>query len=227
MGLNVRITREHWLESATNALRPFFSEKELPLPEKIQVSIGFGSMGEKIGGQCFYPEGHIDGGESNTYTILIDPRWKSCLDVMGVLVHELLHAALPIGSGHGKKFKDGMEKLGLEGKATAALPGDTLNEYLETIIKQVNDTVANWEHIAVVTKRTLVRREDGTVGEEPKDGEDEKPATKWRTFISPENRKYSMKIGPSAWEQWPHAPQCPFSGKEMVLKSGPSVDDGE
>lgn len=230
MNANVRITREHWLEAAVEDLRPFFSERNHPLPEKIQVSMGFGSKGEKIGGQCFYPEGHADGGASQTYTIFIDPRWDRPLYVLGVLVHELLHAALPIGSGHGKKFKAGMEALGLtDGKPTAAMPGEELNKHLEGVIGRVNSSLIPWEHMPVVTRKRLSVMPGGGGASEGGngDGGSEAPATKWRTFKSPENPKYTVKIGPTAWEQHSEPPICPISGRAMVLKSGPRVNDGE
>jgi hypothetical protein len=48
--------------------------------------------------------------------------------VLGVLVHELVHACLPADARHGKLYREAALKLGLEGKMRHAMPGKLLKE---------------------------------------------------------------------------------------------------
>ncbi len=43
--------------------------------------------------------------------------------ILGILAHELCHAAAPLGAKHGPKFRKVALAVGLEGKMTEALPG--------------------------------------------------------------------------------------------------------
>jgi hypothetical protein len=59
--------------------------------------------------------------------------------VIGVLSHELVHAALPNDVGHGDEFKKACKQLGLEGRATSALPGLELQKKLDVIAEEIGD----------------------------------------------------------------------------------------
>lgn len=112
------LNREAWLEALAEKLRSDFESVGLPLPEVIHYAPGFPSkmalskkkrrIGEHWHGRASKDSGH---------QIFISPLLTDDIEVAETLVHELLHAALPAGSKHGPKFKAGMQKLGLEGKA--------------------------------------------------------------------------------------------------------------
>jgi hypothetical protein len=55
------------------------------------------------------------------------------MDVLGILVHQLTHAALPPEAKHGKPFRDAALRLGLEGPMRNAMPGPALRERLNEL----------------------------------------------------------------------------------------------
>lgn len=121
--------REQWLDAAIQAVSVRFTEAGYTLPNNIKVSCGWpvGSRGaKKVLGQCFSPEASAKG----NVEIFISPTIADHVTVIGVLVHELIHAAVGNDAGHGKVFQTACAKLGMEGKATAALPGAELNRWI-------------------------------------------------------------------------------------------------
>jgi hypothetical protein len=82
-------------------------------------------------GQCVAPEASADG---NTEVYVV-PTIAEPAKVLGVLVHELVHAAVGVRHGHKAPFKKACAALGLEGKATQALPGEALKRELAPVIE--------------------------------------------------------------------------------------------
>lgn len=132
-----RITREAWLELvADRYLWPRIAERAgLTRPERVRVSIGFpkGSRGgNKSIGQCWSPSASADGSSE----VFISPE-LGAFDCVHVLAHELVHAALPVGTGHKAPFKRAALAIGLVGKMTATVAGDELareiRELLDTL----------------------------------------------------------------------------------------------
>ena len=110
-----KLNRETYLEEATKILRrTLFSPKGYKVPT-VQLSISWASSGNrsrknKMGvgtlGQC-YPTTLHDGGIN---LIKITPAYdgsslEGTLDILGTLVHELVHAVDNCVSGHGEAFK--------------------------------------------------------------------------------------------------------------------------
>jgi hypothetical protein len=58
------------------------------------------------------------------------PHGRGPGEVLGVLLHEMIHAALPMGVHHGPKFAKACKQIGLEGKPTHATPGPKLKAEL-------------------------------------------------------------------------------------------------
>lgn len=113
-------TREAWLESAVDLMRPWFKLHTKPLPDRLRVSIGFAFLGRKFIGECWNAEASSDG----TREIFLSPISEP-LKLLGVLVHELCHAALPSKTGHRKPFQKLAAAIGLVGpwKSTSESPG--------------------------------------------------------------------------------------------------------
>jgi len=109
---NLHSSRESWLKAAELALRPHFEGHGYPLPEKIRYSIAFTSQGRKgkATGQCIYPEASAD----DHFEIIIRSDRDDPMDVIGVLVHQLVHSVT--SKRHDKRFHDAALKLGLNDK---------------------------------------------------------------------------------------------------------------
>lgn len=113
-------TSEQWLKAAETSLRPQFHKARLIIPDDIRYAVAFPSPGARSNtiGECWAREASSD----NRHTIIIRADLTLAFDVLGVLTHELLHASLPLGTGHGPLFKRYMAPLGLTGPATATSP---------------------------------------------------------------------------------------------------------
>lgn len=134
------INREAWLTTAVDTLRPMFAELALvELPDTIVVSVGWpgGKSVHKVIGQC-WATSTADGVSS----VFISPALVDPIDVLGVLVHELIHAWDDCKSGHKGAFVKVAGKLGLEGKMTATTVGDALRERLQLVA----DTLGVYPH---------------------------------------------------------------------------------
>lgn len=128
MAKNAFTYREEWLQAAINALRSHFDMAGLTLPDKIRAAIGFPSKGAKSSciGECWASVASAD----QHHEIFIRPDQGEPVTVLGILCHELVHSAVPLGSGHGPVFKDAALKVGLIGKMRHAMPGPVLTEKL-------------------------------------------------------------------------------------------------
>lgn len=126
-------TREQWLAAAAEELAPLFTRNGYRIPSKIRFACSWpaGSRGgKKVLGQCVAPEASADG---NTEVYVV-PTIAEPAKVLGVLVHELVHAAVGVRHGHKAPFKKACAALGLEGKATQALPGEALKRELAPVL---------------------------------------------------------------------------------------------
>lgn len=126
-------TREEWLNAAVAELRPVFEFAKFPLPESIRVTCGFPSrharsLNRRIG-EHWSPKASSD----NTHEILISPVEDDPLEVFGILVHELAHAATD-GDGHKGRFPSCVKALWLEGKPTATVIGETFKANFQSLI---------------------------------------------------------------------------------------------
>jgi hypothetical protein len=128
---NYHDTRESWLRAATNELRPYFKAQGYPLPDKIRFAIGFPSTGRKGNrvGECWHSSTSAD----EHFEIFIRADLHEPGNVLGVLVHELVHVVVPIDAKHGKHYRAAAIKIGLQGKMVHALPGILLQKRLDDL----------------------------------------------------------------------------------------------
>ena len=109
------MTREEWLIAGVEKFRPHYNGCKLEIPD-VHVSFGVPKGGlskKRVRGECWNSVCTNNGSRH----IFISPiEGADTLEILGILSHELLHSALPDDAKHGKKFKDGMAQLGLEGK---------------------------------------------------------------------------------------------------------------
>lgn len=124
------MNRETWLEAVADLMAPWF--KELP---PLRLAIGFPSTGKKGKriGECW--DG--DSSEDGRFEILIRPDLADPMEVAAVLAHEMIHASVGLRAGHGRAFKAVAQRIGLEGKMTATVPGDAFKRAAIPILAKV------------------------------------------------------------------------------------------
>lgn len=127
--------REAWLNAFVTAARPVFAELGYTIPEKVRVSIGFTSKGERSRaiGECWSDLASKDG----AFEIFIVPGMDDAARVAGVLTHELIHAAVGLEAGHGPVFAKAARALGLVGKMTATTEGPQWEAWAAPILKRL------------------------------------------------------------------------------------------
>ena len=133
-------TREAWLKEAMVLMVPWFKRQGAPEFETPLVSVGWpkgtrtGSCKGKTIGQCWDKKGS---GDKKAAHIFISPEMTDDVRVLGILLHEMVHAALGTGVGHRKPFKDLATSLGMEGKMTATTESPELVDRLKDMVKQL------------------------------------------------------------------------------------------
>jgi hypothetical protein len=128
-------TREAWLAAATTQMRPLFATAGLTIPDTIRFAVAFpstGSRGKRVG-ECWQAAASSDG----HHTVIIRADLADETEVLAVLLHENIHAALPPGAGHGPKFRKAALSLGLTGKMTSTTPTASLVERLNGVAKAI------------------------------------------------------------------------------------------
>lgn len=139
--VNKFTTREEWLEAAVILLSPLYTVKPAP----VRVGVGFpvgkrGSNGSTTIGQCHYAA--VDG----VPQIFIHPELTDPVRVLDVLAHELIHAWLPVGSGHNRSsFGVEARHVGLDGPLTATTAGKDLT----VALRKVAGVLGKYPHAAL------------------------------------------------------------------------------
>jgi hypothetical protein len=154
-----KLSRENYLIQATDIMRKsLFKPKGYKVP-KVELSISWATRGNKTAkggvktlGQCFNKVSHAGG----INQIIITPYYdgstiKGSLDILGTLVHELVHAVDDCVSGHGKAFKDCALAVGLTGPMRSTGESEELKEYLR---KNILDKLGLFPHKKVTLNGT-------------------------------------------------------------------------
>ena len=121
--------RALWLRAATDALRDQFAKSDLPLPEKIRFGFSTKGKGTQKTSEAWHSEASVDA----SYEVFIRADQDNPVAILGFLVRELTHIALPASDSHGLKYKAAATKIGLIGKMRAAVPGPLLQSRLEAL----------------------------------------------------------------------------------------------
>ena len=131
-----RMTREEWLARAVNLVAPhFMTTAGIDIPD-VRVSVGWpGGRGKKnnVIGQCWSGNAAADG----VAQIFISPTIGDPVQVLGTLIHEIVHAAVGTEHGHKAPFAKVAKAVGLTGKMTSTTVGPELQGMLEDRIVPV------------------------------------------------------------------------------------------
>ena len=131
------ITREEWLLSCIQELKPFFQRVGHAIPDKVRASCSWPSKGalskKKRLGEAWSAE--LSGDQH--FETFISPVLQEPDDVMATLVHELVHCVVGVRNKHNKAFRACAKRVGLVGKATATTAGPELTDRLHTIFDKI------------------------------------------------------------------------------------------
>ena len=209
--------RDEWLAEAKERLAPMFEEAGAPLPPSGRMAIGFTSKGggkSNCVGECWHSTASGDG----HFEIFIRPDKSDPEEVLGILAHELVHAAVPLGSGHGKVYRDLAVKIGLEGKMRHAMPGSRLAKALKLVAEGLGPlphaslNIDFKESAPRKKQKTNLLKAECPGGVNPETGEQEPSGYPARV-----TRKWVDEVGP---------PICPRHKVAMNVEL-PADDDSE
>ena len=136
--MTTKQTRDEWLAAAVADLRSDFKKAGAPLPKQVRVSVGFPSQGARPSakqriGECWDGNGIGD----KITQIYISPVLDDPATALGILVHELVHAAVGNACGHKGPFRKVALKVGLEGKMTSTSEGPELTARLKALARKI------------------------------------------------------------------------------------------
>ena len=112
-------------------LRKLLSERGLGLPEKVTVQVGDPEPrdGVRVRGEC-WPSSTTSEGVS---CIVVNRELSKSVEILGVLLHELIHAADDCRSGHGEWFTTWAHAIGLTDPVIASEPRPRLRRSLQAV----------------------------------------------------------------------------------------------
>lgn len=129
-------TRLEWLAIMTDHLCPLVEQVGLTLPRELHVEydlVRYETEHNKVLGQCMHRDHCADGRPQ----IYISPELSDSITIGGVILHELLHAALPAGIRHDKPFGEYALLLGLRGPGECTTVGPTLKKHIKFLISTI------------------------------------------------------------------------------------------
>lgn len=128
--------REEWLTKLAEELIPVLADKGATMEGPLRLTCGWPARGalsrkrQRIG-ECWAPAVSTDGANQ----IFISPVLVDAVTVAGVVAHEMIHAAGK--RNHQRGFAVLAEKIGLEGPATATVPGPAFIETVTPILERL------------------------------------------------------------------------------------------
>ena len=138
------LTREEWLTNAAELMAPLFISAGVT-PKPVRISVGFpankraGKAGKVIG-ECHYMA------SDGVPQVFIHPSLTDGdRGPLPTLAHELAHAYLPVGTGHGRDFARLAQALGLANKPTSTSAGEAFN----TDMQAIADVLGEYPHAAL------------------------------------------------------------------------------
>lgn len=121
--------RTLWLARGQAELRTYLSSLGLEAPRPVMVA-GGATDARHVLGQCYPSDQHPP-------VIVVSDRITKGSTALGVLLHELIHAALPEDEEHGPAFRAWARCVGLIGPVGATKPGPRLLPKLAVIQKRI------------------------------------------------------------------------------------------
>jgi hypothetical protein len=131
------MNRESYIGALATELRPLFHSNGATFPELIRYTCGWPSRGagsrRKTLGQCFDASASKDG----HFEIIIGMSLDDPMEVAHVLAHELCHAVVGTKHGHKGPFRKLALAIGLEGKMTSTMPGESFTRFTQPLLDRL------------------------------------------------------------------------------------------
>jgi hypothetical protein len=129
------LERQQWLEAAVEALRVRFADAGYSIPEKVRVAIGWPKRAASCGaiGECWAVEASSD----QHAECFISPQLTEGARILDVLAHELVHATMGSGVGHGPPFKQCALRIGLLGPMRSTTAGPDFVAWADALFKRI------------------------------------------------------------------------------------------
>ena len=140
----INITREQWLRSLAEQMKPILEARCGFVIEKYRVSCSFPDKGGKITKKGNYVQGQCWAAEASTdgfIEIFITPVDADKRLVAETLAHELLHAGLPY-AGHKKPFQIAARAVGFTKPYTSTPSTPAFWEWVQPLL----DTMPEYPH---------------------------------------------------------------------------------
>ena len=134
------LAKEQWLMIAYKKyIVPVFKSKGFTQMPSLNIGVTINTRNKKMLGAC-YDKKHMD---DKTFPIMIQYKLHNRDAVLHVFIHEIIHAVVGLGAGHGKKFADACKLLGLKGtqskRSKCTYTATTMNDEFKTLYKGVYD----------------------------------------------------------------------------------------
>jgi hypothetical protein len=123
--------REAWLAAGAAQIAPDFRTAGYRIPEKMRFSIGFPSTGRHGAtlGECWSDTHSRD----RTHEIFIRADQDDPVEVLKILIHEMVHAAVGVEAKHGPLFRKCALAVGLTGPMRHTTASPTLSTRLAAV----------------------------------------------------------------------------------------------
>jgi len=143
--------REAWLLAAVDALAPIFKAADVVPVSEVAVSCGWPSKAiRRRIGECWPTKSSND----SRAHLFVSPTLADPVEILGVLAHELIHAIDDCQNGHHGPFARMARGIGLAGKLTATVPGETLKPQLVKLAADLGPYPHGGLNIALSGRKT-------------------------------------------------------------------------
>lgn len=149
------VTREAWLLAAIEAMRPLFADLEKQVPYRVQVSTGWAKKPGKGIGWCY--AGEVTDGQATPIFVSPELDPDKPVDILGVVLHEMVHAADNCQSKHKGWFARTVKALGLEGKPTSTVVPETGE--LRTKLEELAFKLGPYPHVRLNLATAGIKRD--------------------------------------------------------------------
>lgn len=186
-----QLNREGWLHRMAELQREWFSAHDMKIVGSITITMA--TIKKGFLGHC--QSVWVEGEKRNHICVsAYENDHRSEINLAGTISHELLHAVLNqrfnrLSKLHGKEFKDGMDKLGLIGNATRALPGPELTTHLQALC----------DHLGPIPRFGVIR--PPKITREPGDSSPRFQCPECKLTIQLTNYAYNLAGEPKCWNE--------------------------